>query len=120
MNKLILSYFGYKFWMGFNSFVILLLAVNIGTIGVEMDSGFPFLLALFYMIFMSFYLSKAAFWKIYALIGIGTAGLIFYLIGNLSGMTPDNVRSLAGAHILLSFILTSGGVVHYLTYRREA
>ena len=111
--------FTYKFWMGFNSFVMLFLAVNIGTVGVEIDSGFPFIIALGYMVYMSFYLSKSAAWKVYALIGIGAFGTLFYLLGIIFGLTPQNVHQLAWTHISLSLILTGGALAHFQSRKKD-
>ena len=107
----------HKFWMGFNSFVILFLAVNIGTIGVEIDSGLPFVIALGYMIYMSFYLSKGALWKVYALLGIGIFGALFYLLGITFKLTPPNVLPLAWTQIVLSLVLTAGSLAHLKSIR---
>ena len=103
---------GHKFWMGFNSFVLLFLAVNIATIGVEVKSGIPFLLALGYMIYMSVYLSKSALWKVQVLLLIGLLGVLFYAIGLISGLTPQIMHPLAITHIILSVILSIGTYAH--------
>ena len=102
----------YKFWMGFNGFVLLFLAVNISTIGVEINSGLPFLVGLCYLIYMFVYLSKSILWKVHVLIGIGIAGTLFYLIGMLTGMITDNLSPYAWTHIVLSILLTGGSFMH--------
>jgi hypothetical protein len=108
-------FFSHKFWMGFNSFVLLFLAVNISTIGVEVKSGIPFLIALCYLIYMSMYLSKSALWKVQTLIGIGITGALFYLVGMIAGMTSSNLYPLAWTHIVLSCLLTGGSFAHLIS-----
>jgi hypothetical protein len=103
---------GLKFWIGFNSFVLLFLAVNICTIGVEVKSRWPFLLGLGYMIYMSVYLSKGAAWKVFALLSIGVCGALFYLLGILFRYTPSSMYPLAGAHMAMSAILAAGAFAH--------
>jgi hypothetical protein len=102
----------HKFWMGFNSFVLLFLAVNIATIGVEAKSNLAFIMALGYMVYMSVYLSKSALWKVQALMAIGLGGMLFYLTGTITGMTPSIMRPLAITHITLSVILAAGALAH--------
>jgi len=104
--------FSQKFWIGFNSFVLLFLAVNIWTIGVELKSQLPFILGLGYMIYMSVYLSKGAAWKVIALLSIGLLGSIVYLIGIFFGGTPQSMFPLAWAHIAMSLILAAGAFAH--------
>lgn len=101
-----------KFWIGFNSFVLLFLAVNICTIGVEIKSQFPFILGLGYMIYMSVYLSKGARWKIITLLGMGLLGTVVYLVGILFAGTPKPMVPLAWAHIVFSLILIVGAYAH--------
>jgi hypothetical protein len=107
-----ISFLTHKFWMGFNGFVLLFLAVNIGTIGVELDAGFPFIIALAYLVYMFIYLSKNAMWKLIALMSIAGAGLLFYLGGIIFGLTPDNLQALAWTHIVLSALLEGGAIAH--------
>lgn len=107
-----MAFVSHKFWMGFNSFVLLFIAINVATIGVEIDSRIPFILALGYMIYMSIYLSKGATWKVYTLIGIGVIGVLFYLLGLAFKITPANLYSLAWTHIILSLVLTGGSLAH--------
>jgi len=99
--------------MGFNSFVMLFIAVNMCMIGVEIYSRFPFLIALGYMVYMSFYLSKSAAWKVYALIGIGVFGTLFYLLAIIFGLTSQNLNPLAWTHVVLSLVLTGGALAHF-------
>lgn len=106
--------------MGFNSFVMLFLAVNIATIGVEVRSGFPFLVALGYLVYMSIYLSKGAYWKVAALFGIGAAGALFYMIGIIGGLTPPPALALAWTHTLLSLLLAGGALVHLKAVQIES
>lgn len=103
---------GYKFWIGFNSFVLLFLAINICTIGVETNSRWPFLLGLCYMIYMSIYLSKGAIWKVMTLLGMGICGVLFYLLAMLFGNMPSPMFPLAGAHIAFSAVLAAGAFAH--------
>jgi len=102
----------HKFWMGFNSFVLLFLAVNIATIGVEIDSSLPFLLALGYMVYMSIYLSKTVLLKVYLLLGIGLFGAAFYAAGIIAGLAGQAVRPMAITHLVLSLILSAGALAH--------
>lgn len=108
-------FLNHKFWMGFNGFVLLFLAVTISTIGVEIKSGLPFLVALCYLVYMFVYLSKSILWKVYALIGIGIAGTLFYLIGMIAGMITDNLNPYAWTHIVLSILLTGGSFMHLIS-----
>jgi hypothetical protein len=103
---------GHKFWMGFNSFVLLFLAVNIATIGVEAKSNLAFIVALGYMVYMSVYLSKSALWKVQVLMGIGLAGAMLYLTGIVTSLTPSIMHPLAIAHIVLSAVLAVGALAH--------
>lgn len=107
-----ISFFTHKFWMGFNGFVLLFLAVNIGTVGVELDAGFPFIIALAYLVYMFIYLSKSAMWKLATLLAIAGAGFLFYLAGIIFGLTPDNLRALAWTHVVLSAFLAGGATAH--------
>jgi hypothetical protein len=107
-----MAFISHKFWMGFNSFVMLFLAINIGTVGAETDSSLPFVIALGYMIYMSVYLSKAAAWKVYALLGIGLFGALFYLLGMAFKLMPQNLHALAWTHIVLSLVLAAGSLAH--------
>jgi hypothetical protein len=107
-----ISFLTHKFWMGFNGFVLLFLAVNIGTIGVELDSGFPFIIALAYLVYMFIYLSKNAMWKLMTLIAIACAGFLFYLGGIIFGLIPDNLQALAWTHVVLSALLAGGALAH--------
>lgn len=111
------SWITHRFWMGFNSFVLLFLAVNIATIGVETDSGLPFWLALGYMIYMSVYLSKTILLKVYVLLGIGLFGALFYAVGLITGFVGPLLRPLAVTQIVLSLILSAGAFAH-LTSKR--
>ena len=111
-NMTILSH---KFWMGFNGFVLLFLAVNIATIGVEVDSSIPFLVALGYLVYMFIYLSKSILWKLQVLFAIGGAGALFYLISVIFGSTSGTMGSLAWTHIVLSFFLVGGALGHLKT-----
>lgn len=101
-----------KFWIGFNSFVLLFLAVNICTIGVEIKSQFPFILGLGYMIYMSVYLSKGARWKVITLLSIGLLGVFAYLVGISFAITPRPMQPLAWFHIVGSLILAVGAFAH--------
>jgi len=74
---------------------------------------FPFLIALGYMVYMSFYLSKSAAWKVYALIGIGVFGTLFYLLAIIFGLTSQNLNPLAWTHVVLSLVLTGGALAHF-------
>jgi hypothetical protein len=107
-----MSWINQKFWIGFNSFVLLFLAVNICTIGVEANSQLPFIIGLGYMVYMSVYLSKSAQWKVITLLGMGIAGTIVYLIGVTFGGTPPSMFPLAWAHIVLSLVLAVGAFAH--------
>lgn len=107
--------FSYKFWMGFNGFVLLFLSVNMATIGVELDSGFSFILALGYLVYLFIYLSKNAYWKLLSVFIIAAAGVLVFLIGVISGLTPDNLDSLAWTHIVFSLLLLSGAAAHWKT-----
>lgn len=107
-----MSWLNQKFWIGFNSFVLLFLAVNICTIGVEIKSQFPFILGLGYMIYMSVYLSKGARWKVITLLGMGLLGVAVYLGGIIFAGTPKSMIPLAWAHIVLSLILAAGAYAH--------
>jgi len=109
------SFITHKFWMGFNGFVLLFLAVNIGTIGVEIDSGILFLIALGYLVYMFIYLSKSAMWKLITLLSIAGAGALFYLIGIVFSMISDNLTALAWTHIVLSLFLVGGAIAHLKT-----
>jgi len=106
------SFITHKFWMGFNGFVLLFLAVNIGTIGVELDAGLPFIIALAYLVYMFIYLSKSAMWKLAALLAIAGAGFLVFLAGIIFKLTPDNLRALAWTHIILSALLGGGAIAH--------
>jgi hypothetical protein len=112
MVQAVMAIFTHKFWMGFNSFVLLFLAVNAGTIGVEIDSGVPFIIALAYMVYMSVYLSKGGIWKVFILLGIGIVGALFYIIGIAFRLTPSSLMALAQTHIVLSLILAAGTLAH--------
>ena len=105
--------FTYKFWMGFNGFILLFLAVNIATIGVEINSGFPFLLALGYLVYLFIYLSKNAFWKLLTLFIVSVLGILVYLIGVVSGLTGSDLTPLAWTHIVLSLLLLGGAYAHW-------
>lgn len=105
----------YKFWMGFNGFVLLFLAVNMATIGVELDSKIAFVVALGYLVYMFIYLSKNVLWKLLTLIAVAVAGMLFYLIGILAGSVSPNLKALAWTHIVLSLLLLSGALAHYKT-----
>lgn len=107
-----ISFVTHKFWMGFNGFVLLFLAVNIGTVGVELDAGLPFVIALAYLVYMFIYLSKSAMWKLAALLAIACVGFLFFLAGIMFGFTPDNLRALAWTHIILSASLGGGAIAH--------
>lgn len=107
-----MSWLNQKFWIGFNSFVLLFLAVNICTIGVETNSQFPFVLGLGYMIYMSIYLSKGARWKVITLMSIGLLGVVTYLIGVTIAGAPKSLVPLAWAHIVLSLVLAAGAFAH--------
>jgi len=107
-----MSWLNQKFWIGFNSFVLLFLAVNICTIGVEINSQFPFVLGLGYMIYMSIYLSKGARWKVITLLSMGLLGVAAYLGGITFAGTPKSMISLAWAHIVLSLLLAGGAYAH--------
>ena len=107
-----MSWLNQKFWIGFNSFVLLFLAVNICTIGVEIKSQFPFVLGLGYMIYMSVYLSKGARWKVITLFSMGILGVAAYLGGITFAGTPKTMVPLAWAHIVLSILLTGGAFAH--------
>jgi len=107
-----ISFITHKFWMGFNGFVLLFLAVNIGTIGVELDAGLPFIIALAYLVYMFIYLSKSAMWKLATLLAIACAGFIFFLAGIIFSLTPDNMQALAWTHIILSALLGGGALAH--------
>jgi hypothetical protein len=107
-----MSWLNQKFWIGFNSFVLLFLAVNICTIGVEINSQLPFILGLGYMVYMSVYLSKWALWKVLALLGIGILGALVYVIGMAFAGTPHSMFHLAWAHIALSLLLAGGAFAH--------
>ncbi len=109
--------FTYKFWMGLNGFILLFLAVNIATIGVEIDSRFPFILALGYLVYLFVYLSKNAMWKLMTLFGIAILGIFIYLIGIISGLTGDNLRPLAWTHIVFSLLLLGGAFAHWKSYQ---
>ena len=113
-----MAWFSYKFWMGFNSFVMLFIAVNMGTIGVEVNSGLAFFVALGYMVYMSIYLSKAAVWKIYTLFAIGAGGALFYLVGILFNITPSIMYPLAWIHIVLSIVLAVGAAAHFYSRKK--
>jgi hypothetical protein len=115
-----MSWINQKFWIGFNSFVLLFLAVNICTIGVEINSRLPFILGLGYMVYMSVYLSKGAQWKVLTLIGMGIAGTIVYLIGITFGGTPQTMIPLAWFHIALSLVLAIGAFAHLKSPAVEA
>ena len=108
MSKAKIKIFTFKFWMGFNAFVLLFLAVNIATVGVEIDSEIPFLIALAYLIYMSVYLSRNSLARALILLGIGFAGMLFYIGGLIFGLTPPGVRPLALAHIFFSLVLVAG------------
>ena len=107
-----ISFVTHKFWMGFNGFVLLFLAVNIGTIGVEIDSKIPFLIALGYLVYLFIYLSKSAMWKLIALLSIAGAGTLFYLVAFLFSLISENLQALAMTHIVLSLLLTGGAIAH--------
>ncbi|MCP4584025.1 MAG: hypothetical protein GY839_20630 [candidate division Zixibacteria bacterium] len=107
------SFMTHKFWMGFNGFVLLFLAVNIGTVGVEVDSSIPFLIALGYLVYMFIYLSRSAMWKLAALFSIAGAGILFYLGGIIFGYISDNLLALAWTHIVLSLLLAGGALAHF-------
>jgi hypothetical protein len=110
-----LSLANHKFWMGFNGFVLLFLAVNIATIGVEIDSRFPFLIALGYLVYMFVYLSKGERWKLIALFSIAICGVLIYLIGLIIGRTGGNLYPMAWTHIILSAVLLGGAFAHLKT-----
>ncbi len=112
-NMQLTKLFTYKFWMGFNGFVLLFLSVNIATIGVEIDSGLPFLLALGYLVYLFVYLSKNAYWKMVTLLGIAVVGVLVYLIGIISGITASDMAPLAWTHIVLSLLLLGGAIAHW-------
>lgn len=107
--------FRYKFWMGFNSFVMLFLAVNIGTIGVEIDSGIPFTLALGYLVYMSFYLSINSITRVVLLMTIAIIGVLYYFAGIEFGYLPESTHALAWTHVVLSLILFLGSLAHLKT-----
>jgi hypothetical protein len=105
----------HKFWMGFNGFVLLFLAVNMATIGVEIDSRFPFLLALGYLVYMFVYLSKNEPWKLITLFSIAIAGVLVYLIGMIFGITGSGLYPLAWTQVILSAVLLGGAFAHWKT-----
>jgi hypothetical protein len=107
-----MSWLNQKFWIGFNSFVLLYLAVNVWTISVETNSRLPFFLGFAYMIYMSIYLSKGAQWKVLTLLGMGVAGALVYLAGVTFAGTPKTMFPLAWTHIVLSLILAGGAFAH--------
>jgi hypothetical protein len=105
----------YKFWMGFNGFILLFLAVNMATIGVELDSKLAFIAAAVYLVYLFIYLSKNALWKLQVLFAIAAVGLLFYLVGIISGLTGPNLKPLAWTHIVLSILLLGGAYAHFKT-----
>lgn len=111
-NMTILSH---KFWMGFNGFILLFLAVNVATVGVELNSGIPFLVALGYLIYMFIYLSKSALWKLRTLFAIAGAGVLVFLISIIFGFAGDGLNPLAWTHIVLSLLLAAGAFAHTKT-----
>ncbi len=112
------AHFAAKFWLGFNSFVLLFLAVNISTIGVELSSHWPFLIALGYMVFMSIYLSRWAHWKVIALLAIGLAAVGVFGLELIVGKVNSGMQPLAITHIALSLILLIGGFAQLKAERR--
>jgi len=105
----------HKFWMGFNGFILLFLAVNIATIGVEVNSSIPFWAALGYLVYLFIYLSKSILWKLIVVFVIAGFGLLFYLAGIISGLTPGTLHPLGWTHIVLSLLLLGGAYAHYKT-----
>lgn len=120
MSKAKIKIFTFKFWMGFNAFVLLFLAVNIATVGVEIDSEIPFLIALAYLIYMSVYLSRNSLARALILLGIGFAGMLFYIGGLIFGLTPPGVRPLALAHIFFSLVLVAGVYAQLSAMKKQA
>ena len=103
--------------MGFNSFVLLFLAINISTIGVEVNSTIPFLFGLGYLIYMSAYLSKGALWRVRVLLAIGLVGAFVYILGLVTSKSPATLTPLAIAHIVLSLILAAGAFADWRARR---
>ncbi len=114
------AHFAAKFWLGFNSFVLLFLAVNISTIGVELASHWPFLLALGYMIFMSIYLSRWAYWKVIVLLAIGLVAAAAFGLMLIAGKVSSGMQPLAVTHVALSVILFVGGLAQLRVERHVA
>lgn len=110
-----MALFRFKFWMGFNSIVMLFLAVNIGTIGVEINSEIPFFFALGYLIYMSYYLSKNSITRISMLLIIAIIGVLYYLFGITFGYLPESAHALAWTHVILSLVLAIGALAHFKT-----
>ena len=105
----------YKFWMGFNGFMLLFLAVNMATIGVELHSKIAFITAAIYLVYLFIYLSKNALWKLIVLFAIAAIGVLFYLVGIISGLIGPNLKALAWTHIVLSILLLGGAYAHFKT-----
>jgi len=114
------AHFAAKFWLGFNSFVLLFLAVNISTIGVELASHWPFLGALGYMVFMSIYLSRWARWKAIALLAIGLVAAGAFGLVLIAGKVSSGMLPLAITHVALSVILFVGGLAQLRAEKHAA